>query len=339
MAIAGSAVGAPPCALPVSDRVWIQRALDGWETTARAHLRLDPEPLPWILVFDTTCVWHLAPDRAVVAGDAQPIATDLEFAGRDVPVRAKPHDGRVPLPNGGSVPLEGLAFASLYDDGARPFFVVALLDVWRLDSAAANTPDLADIILGVVSHEIVHTRQLVLVGRRVEQLQQRFRMPEDINDDIVEDRFREVPEFRELFARETDLLYDAVAQRDSAHRADLVQQALKIVRQRRSRFYVGNDAFYGPLEDLFLNMEGVAVWASYRLDAARHGEAGPNQHQFERARNTWSQDEGLALFLLLEAMVPDWRDHILGSELASPFALLAYAVGVTFEREIEQGVR
>ncbi len=40
----------------------------------------------------------------------------------------------------------------------------------------------------------------------------------------------------------------------------------------------------------------------------------------------WSQDQGLALFLLVDALVPNWQARVFAPAPASPFALLEEAV-------------
>ena len=42
--------------------------------------------------------------------------------------------------------------------------------------------------------------------------------------------------------------------------------------------------------------------------------------------NDWSQDEGLALFLLLEKIAPGWQKRVLGPAMTSPFELLEKAI-------------
>jgi hypothetical protein len=49
------------CTFLPEEITWIQRALDGWEQVSREFLRLDATPLPWIVLFDSGCIWHLSP--------------------------------------------------------------------------------------------------------------------------------------------------------------------------------------------------------------------------------------------------------------------------------------
>jgi len=43
-------------------------------------------------------------------------------------------------------------------------------------------------------------------------------------------------------------------------------------------------------------------------------------------RRYWSQDQGLALFLLLDVLVPNWQARIFQNEPASPFTLIEEAL-------------
>ncbi|HET7218843.1 MAG TPA: hypothetical protein VFJ02_12395, partial [Vicinamibacterales bacterium] len=101
---------------------------------------------------------------------------------------------------------------------------------------------------------------------------------------------------------------------------------LTMVRDRHARYFTGANAAYAEIESLFLTLEGVGQWAAYRLSKAR---AAGNEAEALRLvrdnRRYWSQDEGLALFLLIDALVPGWQTRIFSESPASPFALLEEA--------------
>ena len=105
------------------------------------------------------------------------------------------------------------------------------------------------------------------------------------------------------------------------------------MRARRARYFVGDAAPYAALEDLFLDMEGVAQWAA--LAATRRESGWPTAAALEmfRAETTWwSQDEGLALYLALDALVPGWQRRVFPPELASGVELLEAAVAAPASR-------
>lgn len=249
------------CALTAPSARWIQTALHGWERVALDFLRLDPEPLPWMVLFDRSCTWHLAAREGQPA-DADPVTAGLTFAGASVPVRVMRHEEVIRLPSGSTIPVRGAAFASLYErepGDPTAFFVLALPDVWR--DTLPERPDLVAEMLGVAIHELVHTRQLPHLARRIEALKERDPLPERIHDDMLEERFAEIPEFVRAHEEETDLLYRAVSAPDPTLKRALVRQALRVIRDRQERYFRDRDAVYRELEELFLNMEGVAVWA------------------------------------------------------------------------------
>lgn len=316
------------CALSEDEVRWIQMALDGWERVTDDILRLEASPLPWIVLFGRSCAWHLGPDEGLLP-EGRPLHSRFTFAGEPVLVRAIRHDSAVWLPNGSTIPVQGAAFTSLYESASgeqAPFFVLALPEVWR--EQFPEDPNLEAQMLGVASHELVHTRHISHVARRVEELKGRYELPERIHDDLVEERFAEVPDFRDAHERETDLLYRAVSEPDPVHKRVLVRQALEVVRARQDKYFRGPDAAYRELEELFLNMEGVAVWAAFKLSQIDVAfDIGIEAPGADRRRNSWSQDQGLALFLLIDELVPNWRGRVLGPELASPFELLEEAVG------------
>lgn len=343
MALAASLLGlflttwgslAPPtqdvarnCALSERDAAWLQEALDGWETVARDFLGLDPEPLPWTVLIGTDCYWNLLPEGEIAAGYVG-METSLTFAGRPISLLARPHEGMVRLPSGAEVPARGMAFASLFNEGRTPFFVLALPDVFRLDPDAPQLPGLEKIILAVASHEIVHTRQLAAIHRRIAALEGQLEIPENVDDDIIQNRFGDDREFRGAIDVERELLYYAVTAEGDDKLRSLVG-ALAVLRERREKFFVGPNAPYAQIEDLFLNMEGVAEWSKMKLELTDPKGRSLEELLDEASDpgNSWSQSIGLALFLLLDDLVPGWQERVFPPELASPVALLEEVLG------------
>jgi hypothetical protein len=313
-----------PCTFLPAEIVWLQRALDGWEQVSRQFLRIDPSPLPWVVLFDASCVWHLSPD-ASPDPDARPVTTTLSFAGSPVPVRALTHRGTFLLPSGAPLSVEMKASTSLYRNSRGAFFVMAMPSVWQTKEVSA--PTRAEYLQGVFSHEMTHTRLLVGINRRVRDLARKNELVYPINDDVIQTEFRRTHGFEAAFNRERDQFYRAALEPDPVRQRDLTIKALELVKLRHTRFFAGPAAAYAELESLFLTMEGVGQWAAYRLARAR---AGGNEFEALRLvrdnRKYWSQDEGLALFLLIDALVPDWQSRIFSATPASPFALLEEAV-------------
>jgi len=105
----------------------------------------------------------------------------------------------------------------------------------------------------------------------------------------------------------------------------VARQALEAMEARRARYFTGENAIYGELEDLFLNMEGAANWAAYRLAAAAMPPA-VAVNSIRGSRSRWSQDEGPALFLVIDALLPGWQGRVFAATPVSVLGLLREAV-------------
>jgi hypothetical protein len=310
----------PPCALEPRDAKWLQDALDAWSALSGPILGAAQAPPPWMVFYDPRCVFHVAAEERQLPGAA---ATDLKltFEGKPVRVLAQPHGGEITLPSGGKVRPEIAAATSLHDDNRRTFFFAALPEVWR--AGATDLPRPEAFAMGVVAHELTHTLQLVHLVGRIEAVQQRFGLPEQLDDDIIQTRYEKSPRFTRAWQAELAALHAALAATSPDERRRLARAALKLVRARQDRFYRAKDRGWRPIEEIFLTMEGLAVWAHWKL-----AEQQPDKVFFDtRTDRFWSQAEGFALVRLVDLLeVPDWRRRLLPPEMVSPLTLLDEAL-------------
>jgi hypothetical protein len=311
-----------PCTFPPAEVAWLQGALDHWARVARTSLRIDPSPLPLIVLFDRSCVWRLSSDAAPEP-QWKPADVSLVFAGALVRVSSASHGGTVTLPSGAAVAIEPRASTALYRNSRDAFVSIAMPSVWQLKTLSAQTR--GEYLQGAFSHEMTHTRLLVAINRRVRELARKHDLVYPINDDVVQAQFRQVRGFEAAIDRERDALYRAAAEPDPVRRRALAAKALDLVRTRRARYFTGSSAAYAELESLFLTMEGVGQWAAYQVARTRTGGSDAEALRLVRDdRKYWSQDEGLALFLLVDTLVPDWQPRVFAAPLpASPIDLLA----------------
>ena len=317
---------ASACRLSDADRAWIESTLAAWDTASREILAIEPRPLPWVVYFDATCVWHVNPDartlekqtagRAVVAGE-------VSARGRRVAVLGFEHGGEVRIPDGNAIPPRLATFAGNYGEGGRSFFVMAMPSVWRAEERHRDEPNLDALVRSVFVHEMSHTIQTPVFGPRIDGLVARHKLPDDLDDDIVQKRFADRSGFAEAVDRERTLLYRVAAEPDGKRRRALAAEAVAAIKERRARYFTGPDAVYAELEDIFLTMEGVANWAAYHV-AARERLAGTDALTLIRGRRRWwSQDEGLAIFLALDALGTNWKAAVLGPHPPSIVDLLS----------------
>jgi hypothetical protein len=305
---------------------WIERAVGGWEVVSRDALQLPAAAPPWMVFYDATCAWHVGAEPGFdPASSVTPAG--LTWNGAPLEVRAVAHSGEVALPDGSRWPAaSNTARASFLRGTAATFFVVATPAAWRRDAAIAAGPDVDEFFLGVTLHELTHTRHLPLVIERLKAVGARRGLSSlALDDDVVQTTFGGDAAFRAAFETERDLFYAAAATVDRAQRRATIRRALDAVNARRNAHFTGDKAYYRDLEDVFLAMEGAGQWASYVF--ARRTRTPAEALAFVRAnKKYWSQEEGLALFLLLDLEVPNWRGIVFGAVDVGPFALLEQAI-------------
>lgn len=296
------------CTMAADEAAWVQRSLAAWSLVQRDALHAAPVDGPTVVLFDPRCVFRAE-------------------AGH--PFSGAPHRGKVELPDHNSLPPQIASFAAPYD-GGRAFFVMALPTIWR-DGGVTSELGLENLMTAVLIHELTHTRQFYAFDPRIEALSARWGLGDDLNDDVVQDRFsaaNEAPGFVADIDAERALLFAAAAAPTDPEARTLAGQALARIRARGARYFVGADAKFVDLEDVFLTMEGVAQWAGYSwLVNPRGGGFAPDTTLplFRRGGRQWSQDLGLSIFLVVDRLVPDWQDRAFSAQPATAMELLALA--------------
>jgi hypothetical protein len=285
---AAPAAAEETCTLDPADRAWLEGALANWRRAAVDDLQLPDAPLPMVYVIDSQCTHRLP------GGDFAAMTSEA-------------HGGKVRLPGGEQVPLGPISFA--FD---RDQFVMSLPGVWR---AAGVTSELGleKLMDGVLLHEIMHTRQSGLASDLLAEPAARAGVSDDeLNDDIVQQRFADDPDYAAAWSAERDLLFAAAAAPDGEAAQRLAQEALEAMRARRARWFTGDKAAFAELDDVFLTMEGMGQWLIYRYFISPEGGSVPHEQALAAVRRGgrwWSQDEGLALVLTVDRLLPGWQQR------------------------------
>jgi len=226
-----------PCALTTSEQSWLDGAFRAWDFVRRKRFHLPEAPRPVIIMFDGHCRYEARPGGP------------LRWTGETF-------RDRVRLPNGDLIPPNVTAFAAPAGPGAPVFFVMALPPVW---SAAHIQSGLGidGLTQAVFLHEYSHTRQTYFATPYLAALTRRYHLTDDISDDSLQARFEHDANYVRAYERERDLLYATAASPDRAAARALANQALAMMRSRQARF-IGAEAYWKPLDDIFLTMKGLA---------------------------------------------------------------------------------
>jgi len=295
------------CTLKKPDAAWIKRAADAWQLTVRDSLHITERGGAVSGVFfDSNCVYRGAPDIAK---------------------RGEPHTGLITLPDGKQIPPAVTSFAAPDEKHRGAFMVMALPEIWRAGKVESDLT-LETLMVAVYVHEMTHTRQFASISPLIDVVDKRWKLGDDLNDDIVQTRFKDTPEFVTAFDAERTLLFNAAAATTDVEAKSFAREALARITARRTHFFAGDDEKLAELEDIFLTMEGTAQWAAYKWVAhPKGGRFSPEValRNMRRGGRQWSQDEGLALYLVIDRLVPGWTTRTFTDQPATALTLLAEA--------------
>jgi len=276
-----------------ADRSWVEQALANWPIVERRELHLAPSPLPTIITIDASCTYIATPRP-----------------GNRLLWQGTPHGDTITFPGGKTAPFGVISFAAPDEGKATTgFFAMSLPSVWRAKNIQSGL-GLERLMDGVLLHEMTHTRQFYFVNPRMDKLTAQYHLSDDIGDDSIQDTFEKNPAYVADYEAERDLLYAAAAAPTAAEAKALARQALAKFRARRARWFTGDAEKWKPIDDIFLTMEGLGQWSMYAWFTDKQGpglDPAKVLPEVRRKRNRWTQDEGLALFLVVNRLVPDWQ--------------------------------
>lgn len=289
------------CSLSIVDSAWVGRALAAWRFSVREITHIQTSNFRAIL-FDEHCV--LVSANALSDGSS-----------RNVLWAAAPHSGDISLPDGEVIPASVTSFTSANAEGA--YFVMAAPSVWRSGGVPGGPLGLETLMVAVLLHEGSHVAQSHTYGARITDLAQRYALPESFNDDSVQERFGDDPQFTASIERETDLFFAAARSSTNDMAFQLAREARALMKARARRWYVGADSYFGEAEDLWLTFEGAGQWVGHQwLVSPAGANVSPEDAMagFARRSRWWSQNEGLAIALTLDRLgATDWPRQAFGA--------------------------
>ena len=303
----------PQCALPATDRAWVDRALEAWRFTSREISGIDRVPDFQAVFFSADCV--LQSGNALSAPSA-----------RGVTWTATPHQGKVTLPDGSEMPAGVTSFAS--GKNGLLYFVMSAPSVWQAAGVGEGAA-LERLMVAVLLHEASHVAQTGPYGPRLGALIDRNRLPDSFNDDSMQQRFANDAEFAASVKRETELFLEAAAADDDAGAKRLAREARHLMRERQRRWMIGDDAYWSEAEQIWLTFEGAGQWVGYQWLIHPRGGGQPSPEaiaQFTKGR-FWSQTEGFAIVMALDRIVgPGWKRHAFGDGAKTVIEMLDAAL-------------
>lgn len=296
------------CELVAEDRQWLADALASWRTVSRDFLGAPDQRLPQIVTFDSRCSYTLA------ASPGSPLQWSVSE-----------HGGEISLPNGAKIAPAPNAFNAVTEAGEN-FVVMSLPSIWRPVAPKSEIP-LEWFLEGVVFHELSHAYQSVVTPQiSFPALLKLSSLPANVNDDSVQEAFKANPTYVRAYEAERDLMFRAASAPTDTEARALTCEALDRLRARRERHFAGPNGHWALVDEISLTTEGLGEWVSYKWLTRARGLS-PSLVLSKLRGPYWSQEEGLAIFLIVERLVPDWQQHLFSRSPATAEALLALSCG------------
>lgn len=302
------------CNASTADAAWLNDAALAWRLVTSELAQSAQWPHTQAIFFDKACVLESpgAFDGAQMSASA--------FVG-------KPHGGKVKLPGGDEIPATVTSFALHEEDQA--YIVMALPSIWQEAKVRGGDIGILRLVTAVLLHEASHGVQIPTYGEQMTALSKKYNLPDDFGDDSIQDAFEEEPAFVASVKREMRLLFEAARQQDLGRVIALAAQALNLLAQRRARFFVGDNDYMNQAEDIWLTLEGSGQWLGYQwlLHPKGGGVDEPTaMKDFGTRSRFWTQNEGLALFLVADRLGLDWLPVVFGDGGPSIAELLQEAL-------------
>ena len=292
---------------------WLQNWFSAWELISKELFFLPADPAPLMLFFDKEYVYTTSAISAPVAD----IINGPSLLGEKLIWRKAVHNGQLTLPDGQKIPVGLMTFAApLKDANRKSFFVMAAPPYWK--EAGVESPELGieNLLTGVFLHEFAHTHQMQGIGARVDEIDSTHKFNMALSDDIVQDHYKKDSVYVRLFRAETNKFYEAVFAHSEKGARILASKALSLLKKRQATYFKGEKVILVELDNIFLSMEGLGqytavAWLTHPEGADMPFEKAVNG--FRRKGSQWSQEEGLALFLILNRLTKtDWPNDIFG---------------------------
>lgn len=215
-----------------------------------------------------------------------------------------PHNGKLILPNNDELPLQLMSFATQNkNDNNKPFFVMPLPSYWSKAGVTSSELGLDNLVTGVFLHEFSHSQQVEGFGKSIAQFEAENELKIEISDDITQDVFKKNTAYESDLRKEIDTLYQSTQGQQLNKK--MVQDALAQMSRRQERYFTGQFSALKKMDTLFLTMEGLGQYSIYLWLTHPNGAniaADTAIEGIRRKRNFWSQDEGLALFLVVHKL-------------------------------------
>lgn len=276
----------------------IQPWFQAWELVNSEVLKIQPKHPPLFLFYDNEYLYVNAEDYfnngAKVKGPS--------FFGKELSWYREKHADTITLPTNEKLPINLMSFAGTYGEYPEtPFFIMALPSFWK--AAQVKSEQLGDenLYVNVFLHEFSHTQQNRAFFRKIDSIEKLHEFEFELTDDMIQLDMGRDSIYNQIMNTEIKLLYEAFESKEMDKTIELLTQAIDNYNKRQQQFFINEKEVFRQLDDYFLTFEGMGQYIAYtwlvhpkggNLDIKKVLEG------IRRGGRWWTQDEGLALFLV-----------------------------------------
>lgn len=227
------------------------------------------------------------------------------------------HRDTLTLPDRSRVPVTLMSFAgAVPNQPGRAFFVMPLPGFWKKAGVTSKELSTGNLITGVFLHEFSHSQQMQNFGKTITHFENTTDFGVPFSDDIVQDLFEKDTAYANAYNQEVALFYACSKNRGNKK---ILVEALNRLEKRQQDFFRGKHSALKEIDNLFLTMEGLGQYAMYRWLIHPKGaniKIATAIEGVRRKKNRWSQDEGFALFLILDKLTnpANWAKEMFGDK-------------------------
>ena len=226
------------------------------------------------------------------------------------------HHDSITLPDKSRLALRLMSFAAeIPGKKNKSFFVMPLPDYWEKSGTTSKEFGLDNLVTGVFIHEFSHSQQMQNFGKRITLFEKQNNFAVEFSDDIVQDIFLKDSSYLSLYNKEVQIFFQSIQEKtvDTL----MVKDGLRIMTKRQSSYFKEQFLNLKEIDNFFLTMEGLGQYSMYLwLTHPKGGNIKKNiaVQGVRRGGKWWSQDEGFALFLILDKLTkPDsWAKNMFG---------------------------
>ena len=236
------------------------------------------------------------------------------------------HHNNITLPDGATVPVNLMSFAAQIPDGNdKSFFIMPLFSFWEKSGIKSEELGLENLVTGVFIHEFSHSQQMQNFGKQIAIYEQQNNFGIEFSDDLVQHIFVKDSNYIKYYNKEIQHFYNAT-KTNILDKYD-VNEGLSIRNQRHKEFFKDQYKNLNQIDDFFLTMEGLGQYSMYVWLMHPKGANLERKILIEGIRRKgkwWSQDEGFALFLILDQLTKpkNWAADMFGNKVQSVIFLI-----------------